>query len=94
MNGEAPWPHHRDSGPSSSGLLGVVPGSADGRGGRGGGNGAFSFEQSTLTLVGRPLTLLLLTTLAVLLVVRLSRRPGLRAVRRMDLAEVVRERTG
>ena len=52
-----------------------------------------SFDQFTLTLVGRPLTLLL-TTLALLLVVWLSQRPGLRALRRMDLAEVVRERTG
>ena len=74
-------------------LLGVIPGLLLGVAAGAAFLKSFSSDQFTLTLVVRPLTLLL-TTLALLLVVWLSQWPGLRALRRMDLAEVVRERTG
>jgi putative ABC transport system permease protein len=51
----------------------------------------YSSDQFTLDLYVRPLTLLL-AALAILGVAALSQLPGLRAVRRMDVAQVVRER--
>ncbi len=51
----------------------------------------YSSDQFTLDLYVRPLTLLL-ASLAIMAVAALSQIPSLRAVRRMDIAEVVRER--
>ena len=51
----------------------------------------YSSDQFTLDLYVRPLTLLL-ASVAIMGVAALSQIPGLRAVRRMDVAEVVRER--
>ncbi len=51
----------------------------------------YSSDQFTLDLYVRPLTLVL-ASLAIMAVAALSQVPGLRAVRRMDVAEVVRER--
>ncbi len=51
----------------------------------------YSSDQFTLDLYVRPLTLLLASA-AIMGVAALSQLPGLRAVRRMDVAEVVRER--
>jgi len=51
----------------------------------------YSSDQFTLDLYVRPLTLLL-AALAIMSVAALSQVPGLRAVRTMDVAQVVRER--
>ena len=51
----------------------------------------YSSDQFTLDLYVRPLTLLL-AALAIMAVAAVSQIPGLRAVRRMDVAQVVRER--
>jgi putative ABC transport system permease protein len=51
----------------------------------------YSSDQFTLDIYVRPLTLLL-AALAIMAVAAISQVPGLRAVRRMDVAEVVRER--
>jgi putative ABC transport system permease protein len=51
----------------------------------------YSSDQFTLDLYVRPLTLVL-ASLAIMSVAAASQVPGLRAVRRMDVAEVVRER--
>ncbi len=51
----------------------------------------YSSDQFTLDLYVRPLTLLL-AALAIMAVAALSQVPGLRAVRKMDVAQVVRER--
>ncbi len=52
----------------------------------------YSSDQFTFDLYIRPSTLLLLSALAIMAVAVLSQVPGLRAVRRMAVAQVVRER--
>lgn len=72
-------------------LLGVVPGLVLGVLAGAAFLRSFSSDQFTLTLVVLPRTLVI-SAVVMLLVVGLSQWPGLRALRRMDLAQVVRER--
>ena len=51
----------------------------------------YSSDQFTLNLQFRPITLIASVTV-IMLVAALSQVPGLRAIRRMDIARVVRER--
>jgi len=52
----------------------------------------YSTDQFDLELVVKPLTLVA-STLAILVVSWISQWPGLRALRRLDIATVVREHT-
>jgi len=74
-------------------LLGVVPGLVVGVLGGRVFLDSYSNDQFRLDLVVNPLTLLA-SGLVILVVAALSQWPGLRAVGRLDLAQVVRERSG
>jgi len=74
-------------------ALGVVPGLVLGVVGGALLLRSFSSDQLHLSLVLRPAALVL-PSAAVLLAAALSPWPGMRAVRRADIAEVVRERAG
>lgn len=74
-------------------LLGVVPGLLIGILGGRAFLASYSSDQFRLDLVVRPLTLVV-SALAILAVAALSQWPGLRAIGRLDLAQVVRERSG
>jgi putative ABC transport system permease protein len=72
-------------------LLGVVPGLAVGYFTAMEFMAAYDSDQFDFTLSMKPTTLLF-SALFILVVTLLSQRPGLRAVRRLDIARVVRER--
>jgi putative ABC transport system permease protein len=73
-------------------ALGVLPGLVLGLLAAAGMLQTYSSDQFSLDLYVRPLTLVL-SVLAIMGVAVLSQVPGLRAVRRMDVAQVVRERS-
>ena len=74
-------------------CLGVAPGLVVGVLGAKAFLASYSTDQYRLDLVVRPTTLLL-SAAAILAVAAMSQWPGLRAVRRLDIATVVRERGG
>jgi putative ABC transport system permease protein len=74
-------------------LLGVVPGLIIGVLSGKVFLDSYSNDQMHFDLVVRPSTLII-SALAILVVAALSQWPGLRAIRRMDLAQSVRERSG
>jgi putative ABC transport system permease protein len=73
-------------------ALGVLPGLVLGLVAAAGMLQTYSSDQFSLDLYVRPMTLVL-SVLAIMGVAVLSQVPGLRAVRRMDVAQVVRERS-
>ena len=71
--------------------LGIVPGLVLGLLGSAAFLGSFSSDQFTLTLQIRPTTLIL-SALVIFITALISQIPGLRAIRRLSVAQVVRER--
>jgi putative ABC transport system permease protein len=72
-------------------LLGIVPGLIVGYAVAYEFMAAYDTDQFTFTLSMRPTTFLF-SALVIVVVTLLSQRPGLRAIRRLDVASVVRER--